>query len=432
VSYATASEIAVAHRMGATMTVQAGVVIPWKEGGQRPFEPFIKHCQLQRQFWKDAEDLLAANVWKTIGNSAYGKTGQAVHHKSVFDTREGRHKAMKRSSITQPAMAAFISGIIRALVSELMAGLPSAASVVSVTTDGIITDHASSLPVDGPVALLFREAALRLRGDDGILDDKGVHQRLLSLRTRMIMTLETLGRPKVARGGIHTRGATDEDANRELVEMCLNRVGGERFPLRIFRSLFEMHTKGGDLTSTEIERHANFEPDFKRQLVGVYPVMVPVAGGVAEHIAATSAPWPDIDSFEAYRDAFDDYRKREGGILRTMDGWRKWQNYLASRTARGNRRGGTKAQAARIFAQAYVERRWGMPGDDYAALVAWAASKGIPINDNTLKNASRSSRKAPITLTTTPDEGAAKVVLDAFCERYPDMRWRRLFECPAA
>ena len=141
-SCATGPELMVALGQGATITVIEGVYIPWRDpDGPRPFLEFTKLINQERGRHDKGSplELLA----KEAGNSVYGKTAQAVashktppKRKRVFDTRVGQMEDLPESRITQPIIAALTTGLLRALLSEIIAMLPDQVRLYTATTDG--------------------------------------------------------------------------------------------------------------------------------------------------------------------------------------------------------------------------------------------------------------------------------------------------------
>ena len=82
---------------------------------------------------------------KEVGNSAYGKIAQGVagrraipdddDHRRVFDTENDAMRDLGPSRISQPMLAAYITGIVRAAVSEAIGHIGPDHWVGSVTTE---------------------------------------------------------------------------------------------------------------------------------------------------------------------------------------------------------------------------------------------------------------------------------------------------------
>ena len=124
-AYATASEIAVARRQGAAIDILDGVIVPWCDDGCRPFMLVIKDLQCRRD--QHPKGSLPNEMFKQLANSIYGKLGQGIKGTSVYNTRTDGRSTIGPCEITNAFLAGYISGLIRALISELLAGIASIA-----------------------------------------------------------------------------------------------------------------------------------------------------------------------------------------------------------------------------------------------------------------------------------------------------------------
>lgn len=153
-TYATAPELEVAKNMGADIKVLQGVVIPWVDDGAALFLPFVQMIREKRNSYpkKSFEEAM----WKEIGNTLYGKTAQGLRGKSAFDLANGLTKDIPRSAVTNPYFAAHTTGFVRAVIAELLASVPAHRQVISVTTDGFLTDATQNeLNTSGPICGRF-------------------------------------------------------------------------------------------------------------------------------------------------------------------------------------------------------------------------------------------------------------------------------------
>ena len=147
-SYCTAPELALALRMGAVIEVKYGVIFPWLDTNQRIFEPFVWEIRKLRS--AHPKGSVEEQYAKLLGNSLYGKTAQGLKEKTAFDTGEMTTHKLPESGITNGMMAAFVTGFIRAVMGEIMRGIPPHRKVISCTTDGILTDaHPDELDYTG-------------------------------------------------------------------------------------------------------------------------------------------------------------------------------------------------------------------------------------------------------------------------------------------
>jgi hypothetical protein len=181
VSWCTGAELVVAIGQGARITVESGWRCEWVDGSPRPFEAFTRQISDIRKRAKADGNALLDQTAKEIGNSCYGKIAQSVdalrsandggvdgpRGKRVFDARSGMMKTLPGSRITNPMLAAFVTGIVRATISEALAGLPSDAIVCTATTDGFLSSiPLERLPSNGTVAIAFAAARARLSPGD--------------------------------------------------------------------------------------------------------------------------------------------------------------------------------------------------------------------------------------------------------------------------
>jgi hypothetical protein len=298
VTSATAAEIAVAARMGAQLDILHGVVVPWVDDDTRPFETVIDDTGRRRA--EHAEGTLLAKLWKQVANTIYGKIAQAVRSRMVYNSRDGGRHPLPPSEITCPYHAAYITGLIRALMSEILADLPVHRSVVAVTTDAILTDATlDELPLNGPVSTFYADARQRLSGERKILGIKYRLGQLLSWRTRGIATPRSLGgEVKLAKGGIKVP-ADIASPNDWIIERMLERQPGDAYIKEQPLPFPKAHEEAADHVFVPNKTKLSFEYDWKRELVD--PHMMPVEGdnlsAVSEHIAASSRPWSTLAAF---------------------------------------------------------------------------------------------------------------------------------------
>ncbi|MEQ1841151.1 MAG: DNA polymerase, partial [Verrucomicrobiales bacterium] len=183
----TAPELRLAVRLGCEITVLHGVVIP-VDPSDRPFEGVVRSLIDRRQTAKNVHDPFAASIWKLVVNNFYGKIGQGLGSRRL--EAPGRENSAP-TVFSQVVYAAQLTGLVRAAVGELLAGLPVGRHVLSVTTDGILTDAGMEEieSISGDALDALRMAAERLRGNRQILESKHKVRQVLSWRTRGQATL---------------------------------------------------------------------------------------------------------------------------------------------------------------------------------------------------------------------------------------------------
>lgn len=165
VSLCTSYELALALRLGAKIShVEYGVILPWKEGSPRIFELFVREIRRLRAIHPKGS--LDEQYAKLMGNSLYGKTGQGLHDKSAFDPSIMGTKKIPESSISNGMIAALVTGFVRAVMGEILNGVPAHRKVISCTTDGILTDAPmSELDLNGDLAEYYEKLLEMVEND---------------------------------------------------------------------------------------------------------------------------------------------------------------------------------------------------------------------------------------------------------------------------
>ncbi|MCZ6576635.1 MAG: hypothetical protein O6950_09365 [Gammaproteobacteria bacterium] len=428
-----APEMALALCMGAEIEIHHGVIVPWADCDVRPFEEVIREVNQRRARYE--KGTVYNELWKQVGNSLYGKLGQAVNERRVFNTRTGQNEPIPPSKITCPFLAALVTGLTRAVMSELLIGVPPYRSVVGVTTDALMTNAAlHELDQSGPLCTLFGDLRERLTGERQILETKYHVAQLLPWKARGVATLKTVdgGKPKLARGGVRVPRGVDS-SNDWMVEKFLNRRPGDTWETEQPLSFPKAHETNADHVFQVVERRFNFEYDYKRELVDPVLRATPMNGADGEgisHIACGSRPWQTLADFTRVRDMFDEWRHRHAGQLKTLDDWKAWSEYQAGESAskKGVRRSqrGVADQARRTFLRAYTRGWWGLPGGQYKAVAGWLTSAGYPTSENDLKNAKRASD--PVERAIPANAPGIADFVRTILDHFPNFEWHRLVD----
>lgn len=139
-TYATAPEIALAVSQGCTITIRRGVIWLWEDDPDdiRIFEPFVRKIRALRKGY--AHDPVFEEYAKLLGNSVYGKTAQSLRDRKAFELATLESRKIGPSALTNAAIAAHVTGFVRAVIGELLHRIPAHRVVASVTTDGFLTN----------------------------------------------------------------------------------------------------------------------------------------------------------------------------------------------------------------------------------------------------------------------------------------------------
>lgn len=402
-SYCTAPEIEVALNQGCDIEILDGVIFHVEPGSPRIFEGFVTQIRdLRAAFKKQFEDAKAAGksrpgllLWekyiKLVGNGLYGKTAQGLKKKRVFEAGELKHIDLPHSPITYAACAAHVTGFIRAVMSEIIDRLPRHRTVVSVTTDGFLTDATKEeldACLDGPMASRFVDLCRRVAPGKDALELKHQGVQIVAMKTRGQLTAAAFeDKPIIlAKGSVSPPikpgdGVTPDQfkalQNDYMLDLYLNRQPGQRTTIRPFVSLRDQLVHSKDVIRLTRSIRLNLEFDFKRKPVN--PVVRQVNG--QDHLAFDTVPWQRADQVDTTREIFDVWAKDH--CLKTLDDWASWETYSNAvgplKAVRKNKRTninvtgkGAKGILLNTFIRAYVRNLWGtQKTKSYADLAKW-------------------------------------------------------------
>ncbi len=324
----TGAELLVAASQGATFKIHAGVRLPWlNEDGPRPFVDFVVAVnKLRGRYPKGSPQEKLA---KTVANSLYGKTAQGIaafkstpEIRNQFNSRTGGYKALKPSKIGSPHVAGYTTGLVRALISEILARLPPPVTAICAVTDGIFsnaTPEEMQHALSGPIADLFRtlRAMVDPKGCSDLTEVKHQALAVRSCRTRALFTITPFNGSAliISRGGHHAdqKFDTREAESQFWMELVANREPGDLLEGRVFIKVREQWLQSADLMDEEERKEIGFCYDLKRR-----PVTITDVNGL---ICFDTVPWASIDDFFEWRRAFDRWKKSTKSILKTKADW---------------------------------------------------------------------------------------------------------------
>lgn len=424
-SWATAPEIELALSLGAEMTIHNGIIVPWicatsphNSESTSVFLPFVQQVRENRN--RHIKGSLGEKFWKEIGNSLYGKLAQGLRAKTAFDTARGVNRSLPPSSVTQPFFAAHVTGFIRAVVGELMNALPSDSTVVSVTTDGFLTNCSlNKINMSGPLSSRFQSLCDIVDPGSSMLTCKHEVSQLIAMKTRGQLTYKAIqGKPVVhARAGVKPPADIPRsDYNDYMVDLYLNRLPGQTLSRSTLISTREMWFSESDLVSREQDIRLNLEFDFKRQ-----PVQPAMNEG---HLLMFSRPWDNMEKALQQRSLFDDWRQTH--TLKTLADWDDWCDFLYCRTVFSDMKlkvGSKRSDdiLVRLFLRALTQCQWGLMLKDKKSysckeVAEWLTSEGYSVTVTDVKNAVRAKIPQMKFSSVTP---RMKSLMDIIARKYP-------------
>ena len=98
-----------------------------------------------------------------------------------------RYEAIQPSGISEPAVAALVSGFARAVLGEILWKLRPGAKVVSATTDGLLVDT-EKLDLSGVICQRFQALVDRIAPGTAMTELKHVIGQAVAAKTRLQLT----------------------------------------------------------------------------------------------------------------------------------------------------------------------------------------------------------------------------------------------------
>lgn len=144
----------------------------------KPFSTIIKDLQSKRlEYPKGTVQNL---LYKEIGNSIYGNLVRGISNKRTFNTNTGGMVRIGATELSNPILASWTTAFIRSVIGECLHNISMIGGrVVSVTTDGFITDLENlewklmRLPSEKiPLLTLFRSLREELHDNPQALEVK--------------------------------------------------------------------------------------------------------------------------------------------------------------------------------------------------------------------------------------------------------------------
>jgi hypothetical protein len=353
------SELRLAHRLGCKIDLVEGKYFRTVGGGDpgasaasiRPFADFAKFCVDKRNGYDKSS--LQNQMWKEIVNSTYGKTGQGLRERRVYDLRDADTKLLPPSAITNPAFAAFITAFCRGVLGEIMNALPRDVSIFSVTTDGFLTTASPTqmkYATTGELCRFYQKARVFLSEKSDIYEVKHIIRRPLGWRTRAQATL-TPSEPEdwtgtgasptddsslvLAKGGIKLNSRLSKaEQNREILQVFARRQPTDLLNYTIGMGIRDMYVQGADFVDKDVTKRLSMEFDWKRKPATPHDAEIP--GGLFandKHLSFSSRPWSDVRDFMLTRELWEQFRISSPRCLKSLEDLRAFATFAEGRTA---------------------------------------------------------------------------------------------------
>ncbi|HVF70015.1 MAG TPA: DNA polymerase [Chthoniobacterales bacterium] len=392
--YTTAQEIDLARRMGARIKIRRGCVMPM-DFGCYPFARVTQTAtKLRTEFQeRDGKGGLMDLLLKTTANSVYGKTAQAIKPKRLFSTRTRAMEDLKPSKLTNPYIAATVTGIIRTVLGEILWKLPARVRVVSATTDGFLSDLSEAL-VDtvcsGPACTMFSDARQRIGENRQVLEVKHRAQQVMSWRTRGQATL-LYDDPKeliLAKAGIQLPFISLPEQNEVIVKKFFGRTYGEISTKKEFTKIRQL-IDGADFVKVKMPIEYSMDFDWKRTATDPHEREI---GGIP-HVCFSTNPLKDEEQFTKLRSAWKNFYHRFKQPLKRAVDLQDFLEFAAIRESGKMHLPRTESAlyvARKMFLVAYTHSQWGLRSEiANVELAALLNSCGFETTVHEVENARR-------------------------------------------
>jgi len=339
-------ELALALALGARVRVQIGFrlrVLEHDGEPSRSMRSAVRQMVTDRATAKKTwgKGSLVELMIKVATNSCYGKLAQDVAERSGWNSWAEEMEAIGGSAVTSPYHAAMITSLVRAL----LLGMANEVDLVSVTTDGFITDvpDVETFGCFG-ASDVFRDARQELVGDPEVWEVKHTQDDLVNLTTRGNVSAVDGG--VLAKAGLKTpreieRGSLAERA--WFREIAVSREGKVPNPYTSFPSFRELSRSKDRLDFGPVQRAPDVSLDFDMKRRPVLDTLrVDLVDG-HEVAGFDTAPWDSVADYVRARDIARHIAAarpgttgdgRPTGCLRTRDEWMTWQRRFDSRAGR--------------------------------------------------------------------------------------------------
>jgi hypothetical protein len=311
----------------------------------------------------------------------------------VFDVELGTMRELGPSRISQPMLAAFITGTVRAVVCEVLARIHGDHWIGSVTTDGLLsTAGLETIDQSGPLARSFSEARARISLEDPKLWElKHREDRVFVLKTRGAVSCSLhKTKPLLARAG--NRLGEKFDSSADEVTAFLKLVRDRTYETRIERksliSLRAQFLTDADLVPVTREVRVNLDFDLKRKPIDVHDDEA--------LLTAETIPWDTVEDFEKARDDLEAWKHSQRRVLKTSGDYNamiSWAENVSARRVAGVKSDNSLGPLTAAFFRIVALGAFGVtrvPDNDLGRVMT--ALCGIDVHRTRISNARRRGR----------------------------------------
>jgi len=311
---------------------------------ESPVVDLVRDLKNRRNLAKEQGDTLGDEIWKLVLNAGYGKFAQGFRNKVGFDTSNTTTNNIVRSKvppsrISNPAIAAYITGWCRSLIAEFLFWTQdNGVKVACLSTDGF-TVLETPLPEEvlsgvGPLTRLmvakYESPILELKH----YDDVG----FLALKTRGYAMLGDQ-RPLVAMAGVQRKsnGGTDQKRAALMLKEWQNLEPFKHttYPSENLPTITDWIINNRPPETIKNSKSWNYDYDLKR--CPINPVEI------EGRLQFETRPWRDYSELtNTWLDAYIDFRRgnrKDGAQIGTknklvnLEDFRAFEEYVLIKEA---------------------------------------------------------------------------------------------------
>lgn len=322
----TGPEFLLAKNQGCKIKVFHGVSMPFLRADNKngllhkPFYDIINNLQKLRRM--QPKGTLRNLLYKLLGNGIYGSLVRGISMKKLFDIKTNSMKHITANELSNPILGSYTTALVRCVIGESLHLIQEmGGKVVSVTTDGFITDienlELKLLDIKGktPFLNLFRRIRKNLSGDESAYETKNEGEGIITWATRGQLGI---GSNIQAATGFQTGGYSHD----YLVEKFIEAMEGDKqfeFIQKSLREGNEMYKKGGQVTMIYKERDFNLRYDNRRLIIEN-----------KDQKLLDSAPLPDIKEGRVLRELGKITNEKVFNKMMTKRGGKTYKTVLDS------------------------------------------------------------------------------------------------------
>lgn len=426
-SFCTGHELEVAIALNAEITIKEGLYIPWKDD-RRIFEPFSSMVKKERN--KHLKGSYMERLWKEIGNSLYGKLAQGVKDKNVFDIQSKQSTKLPMCELTNSAYAAYVTGLARAMLGEILNGIPREYDVISVSTDGFITNaDLDKIPLNGPLCERFKTLHNSICPEekkDIILELKHGANQLVCMKSRGQFTVIPMKDQPVivAQAGVQAPfGCLDR--NQFIGDLYKNRTPTSTTKTLHMTPTRQIFLNEKEVMTLEKDKRLNLEYDCKRKIHS--PKTFKAQDW--SHVGCKTKPFVSEQEMIETNAFFKEFKRDR--CLKTVQDVEDFTEYLAmqkSTTGKGlNIKKDEKPDELliRVFLRFYSNSLLGLNADglNSVQMSKWLKTMGYDITPNLIRKA----KSKPIVEHVVPKTIRSQKCYELLQQKFPNAELETLF-----